>query len=262
MIQFAAAIWTIDYELGLAANNYSAAYLHTREPGVTYDIFQYPNVSAGVANSGWSTGPQYYSLLLLADAFSTLQSNSRSRENANGTIVVDLNIANHTRTAGYALYDASTTTIGLPRTLVLMNFANGTSPPSASTSTTFLIPDQIPKARVRILTAPSLNDKSSALITYAGQSMDAAGTGALQGKLSEQEVECANGVGCTIEVPGPGVAVVFVQEKDGSLQTKTSDSRRRVTLIDGRNDRVVDHAYGLIIGMVLGVLMAVLGGLV
>lgn len=89
--------------------------------------------------------------------------------------------------------------------------------------------------------------------------MDAAGTGALSGKMSEKVHECPSGVGCAVEVPGPGVALVFVDGKDNALKTKTSSGMRRPI----RSPEVIlNHTYGLIIGMILGVLMAMWAGLV
>ncbi|KAF8322044.1 hypothetical protein DL93DRAFT_2162895 [Clavulina sp. PMI_390] len=203
---FAAAMWTVDYELGMAAHNYSAAYVHTREPGVAYDIFTYPNTSSA-ENSGWTTGPQYYSLLLLTEALSTLGSSS------SGSVVVDLNLPNPTTTWGYAIYDSSSLS-GAPRTLVLAN--TGTS------STTFVLPSGLAptsmlKSVVRTMSAPSVTEKSN--IKYAGQSVD--GTGTIQGKHSQTTLSCSGG--CNVQVSGPSVALVV-------LQTQSSGTLRAVSM--------------------------------
>ncbi|KAF8322045.1 hypothetical protein DL93DRAFT_2093344 [Clavulina sp. PMI_390] len=217
---FAAAMWTVDYELGMAANNYSAGYLHTREPGVAYDIFTYPNTTS-VANSGWQTGPQYYSLLLLTEALSTLDSSST------GSVVVDLDLPNPTVNWGYAIYDSSALN-SAPRTLVLSNA--GTSSMSF-TIPSGLAPSSTLSTVVRTMTAPSLTDKSS--VTYAGQLVD--GTGTIQGTHSQTTVNCQNG--CSVQVPGPGVVLVVLQTQSGTtavvpeVNNQPSSARKGLVLL-------------------------------
>jgi len=215
---FAAALWTVDFILGLAGNGYTAAYLHTREPGVSYNIFTYPNIST-VSNTGWVTGPQYYSLLLLAEAFSTT-SNS-----GNGTVVLDLKLDNPTAVAGYAIYDASA--LGAPRSLVLFNLGSGSSA-QKFTLPPGLAPSQTLNANVRTLAAPSLEENSPSKISYAGQTVD--GSGSLRGGRSEENVNCQSG--CDIEVPGPGVALVMLQVQ------KSSAGRRAAGLGPGETIRL------------------------
>lgn len=191
-------------------NNFTAAYVHTREAGITYNIFN-PPANGTNPNAGWETGPQYYSLVLLAEALST-----NSSAGSTGTVVVDLNLDNPTSVAAYGLYDANALS-SPPRTLVLFNFANGTA------SETFSLPPGLaPNNRlnttVRTLTAPTWEEKSSALISYAGQTVDAAGTGTLTGILSEQSLQCESG--CDIVVPGPGVALVRLQASIAATSEK------------------------------------------
>lgn len=211
-VQFAAALWTVDYVLGLAASNFTAAYLHTREPGISYDIFTYPNKS-GVSNSGWKTGPPYYSLLLLSEAFSNLESPS-----SNGSVVVDLRLDNPTAVAGYALYNGNALSAA-PRALVLFNFDNATS------TTTFTLPSGLApsndlQTRVRTMTAPTIHEQSSSHIKYAGQTVG--GSGKLKGKLKQTIVQCQGG--CSVQVPGPGVALVVLQAPISSAARRSVNS--------------------------------------
>ncbi|KAF8322046.1 hypothetical protein DL93DRAFT_2051019 [Clavulina sp. PMI_390] len=204
---FAAAMWTVDYALAMASRNFSAAYLHTREPGVTYNIFTYPNTTS-VSNSKWKTGPPYYSLLLLTEALSTINSS------ASGSLVADLNLPNPLNTWGYAIYDSSASNgTGTPRAFVLSNAARGRQ--------TFAIPSGLApsltlRTVVRTLSAPSLTEKTN--VKYAGQSAD--GTGILQGRHSETALNCT--MGCNVQVSGPGVALVV-------LQTQYSDAVPRLS---------------------------------
>lgn len=98
-VQFAATLWEIDAFLALAANNYSAAYIHTREYGVTYNIFDPPPSQNPLESKGWRTGSTYYSLLMMSEVMSK-----------NGSIVTDLNLQNSktnasSHIAAYGIYD-------------------------------------------------------------------------------------------------------------------------------------------------------------
>lgn len=233
-VQFAAALWTVDFVLGLAGNGYTAAYLHTREPGISYNIFTYPNTSSA-SNTGWVTGPQYYSLLLLAETFSTKQTTS------GGTVVVDLNLDNPAAVAGYAIYDVNALTAP-PRNLVLFNFASDSSA-QTFTLPSGLAPSQKLNTYVRTLTASSLTENNAAKITYAGQTVD--GSGSLRGKLSEKKVTCQNG--CDVEVPGPGIALVM-------LQAQKSSARRQRTAGFGSGGSV-ELAVVICLGSLAGYLI-------
>jgi hypothetical protein len=174
-------MWTIDYALQLASINYSSAYIHTREAGITYNLFDPP--ATGASNGGWITGPPYYALLAVAEALHTFS----------GAVVVDLNIdssmtANSSAVAGYAVYDN-----GVPQKLVLFNFSGSQR-----------------AVAVRYLTAPSVTEKTA--ITWDGMTVD--GTGILQGKNTTVLVEC--GQGCSLEVPAPGVAVVYLDSSQAA----------------------------------------------
>lgn len=196
-------MWTIDYTLQLAKNGYSGAYLHTREAGIPYNIFQ-----PATGTSDWQTGPPYYALLLLTDAFSTKPS-SGAIPNARGNAVVDITPSMSSRPdqgAGYAIYDAS----GIqnpPRAMVLINYQD-----NAGSTTSFAVPPGLTKSSssggkvlVRMLSAPNVREKNA--IMYEGQSVN--GQGFFTGKSSTTTVSCAQG--CNIDIPGPGVALVMLQ---------------------------------------------------
>lgn len=189
---FAAALWSIDYSLSLAINNFSAAYIHTREPPVSYNLFTAPTAGASPNSSAWTTGPQYYSLLLLTEA---LHSSSSS-------VVVDLGITPTVGYAGYAIYDSKGTSL---RRLVLLNMNNASSMP-------FDLSGNIKgftrtEAGAKYLSAATLNEPTE--ISWGGQSVD--GSGTLQGTLAAHVPlsECTSGsAACQIIVPGPGAVVV------------------------------------------------------
>ncbi|KAH9931763.1 hypothetical protein B0H21DRAFT_781014 [Amylocystis lapponica] len=148
---FGATLWTADYALQLASVGYSNAFLHTRELGVSYNLFDYP---AG-ANDTWTTNPPFYALLAVAEAL----------EGTNGSVVVDLNVQNsmadpNASVAGYAVYDGSA--------------------------------------------ARRASSRSRTGISPCGTG-GALGAGVGDGVFS---VPCTGG--CSIQVPGPGLALVFI----------------------------------------------------
>lgn len=187
---------------------------------------------------------------MLAEAFSTKASSNSSA----GSVVVDLNLPNPTSVAGYAIYDANALS-GSPRSLVLFNYANGTSSSSDISNSTaaasaskaqFTLPKGLAstnsklRSTVRMLVAPTLNEQRSAKISYAGQSTDSSGTGTLVGKIDEQTIKCSGG--CTIEVPGPGVALVQLQ-----VQSSSGGANVRAGIF-GSGGLVGVSLFGLLLG--------------
>ncbi|KAG5648912.1 hypothetical protein DXG03_000261 [Asterophora parasitica] len=198
------SLWTVDYALQMASNGYSAAYLHTRERGITYNLFSPPEGPNG--NPGpWVTNPPFYALIATAEAL----------HSADGSIVVDLDIGNSktnmdATTAGYAVYDASGTNV---KQFVLFNYAN-----ASDATTTFALPktafssgNNVSRVTVKYLSAQDLHEKTN--IAWGGQTLAGVGNGVFKDDISSswavpnKEVDCANG--CSIDVPPTAMAVVF-----------------------------------------------------
>ncbi|KAI0772045.1 glycoside hydrolase family 79 protein [Trametes elegans] len=200
---FAAALWTTDYALQMAITGYSGAYLHTRERGVTYNLFDPPPAPAGGAGA-WTTNPSFYGMLPVAEALAS----------ANGSRVVDLNIDNSqtdksATVAAYAIYDGAAPTI---HSLVVFNFANA----SGATADYAIAQSFVPAGSsgdvlVRVLAAPSVNEKTN--ISWGGKTYAGVGDGnpvdaSFPASVPDKQVSCASG--CTVQIPGPGLAVVFL----------------------------------------------------
>ncbi|KAI0628062.1 glycoside hydrolase family 79 protein, partial [Trametes polyzona] len=163
---FAAALWTVDYALQMAEVGYAGAYLHTRERGVTYNLFDPPEGPAG-SPGAWTTNPSFYGML---PVFEALQS-------ANGSRVVDMDLENSmtdrkATVAGYAIYDDASPTV---RNLVLFNFANATGATSDHTIDRALVSSSNTEITVRYLTAPSVNEKTE--IAWGGKTYAGVGDG-------------------------------------------------------------------------------------
>jgi hypothetical protein len=177
--------------LNFASANISGAYLHTREFNVSYNLFDPPTASTST-ESGWRTGSPYYSVLMLSETLSP-----------NGSIVVDLNIDNSiyspaATVAAYEIYDNGGQT---KSKIVLLNYANQQLQP-------FVIPTNMTLAvGIRLLIAPDVWETTN--ISWAGQTI--ARNGDLEGDQTTQYMHCRDG--CTIDVPGPGAALVLFDPK-------------------------------------------------
>ncbi|KAI6119665.1 hypothetical protein EV401DRAFT_1861206 [Pisolithus croceorrhizus] len=188
---FAASLWAIDAALNFAASGLSGAFLHTREYGVLYNLFDPPSPTDSTA-SGWRTGSPYYSALFLSETFPP-----------SGVAVLDINLNNSiyspaATVAGYALYGQNGTKCDR---LVLINYGN-----DGGNARNFTISSNIAStAGVRILEAPSISETTK--ISWAGQTVGP--NGELEvAQTTQYYTNCANG--CNISIPGPGAAVILL----------------------------------------------------
>jgi hypothetical protein len=205
---FAATLWTVDYVLQMATIGYSAAYIHTREAGITYNLFDPP-----VNGSDWTTLPAYYSLLTVTEA---LGGNG-------GSYVLDLDINNsslaNSTTAGYGVYNGTT---GQLSNIVLFNFAD-----QGSTAAKVAIPAQgggsasgengTTQVLARYLVASSVHEKTN--ISWGGKTLAGRTDGKFvdSGTSPDVEMDCTSG--CTIDIPSPGMTVVWMNSADGNHQS-------------------------------------------
>ena len=194
---FGATLWGIDYTLQLTTVGYSAAYLHTRERNISYNLYDYP----GDGVDSWTTLPMFYSYLPVLNA---LQSH-------NGSKVVDLNLEDSMiktggTNAAYGIYDATTSEL---YRMAFISFADGGG------NVQYTIPQgTLPQTgrnvTVRYLTAPSIREKWE--ITWGGKTWNGAKDGNPLDATTGQDVSLDCGSGCTINVPNPGLALVLVNK--------------------------------------------------
>ncbi|KAG6831387.1 hypothetical protein H0H92_010989 [Tricholoma furcatifolium] len=223
------SMWTVDYALQMASVGYSAAYLHTRERGISYNMFVPPAGPDG-SPGDWTTNPPYYSLLVTAEALS-------SSDGAGG-VVVDLNISNSmsdtsATTAGYVVYDSKGMTVNQ---FVLFNYANVSNfaTPSAATATFSLPADAFSGDKtsitVKYLSASSLMEEYN--IAWGGQSLVGVGNGTLVDDTASwvvpnQQINCADG--CSVDVPATALAVVFAGGVTTSQVNNTNSAEKPQT---------------------------------
>ncbi|KAG6331066.1 hypothetical protein ID866_8027 [Astraeus odoratus] len=205
---FAAALWAVDAGLNYASSGMSAAHLHTREWGIRYNLFDPPTPETPT-DPDWRTGSPYYAALFLSETFIP-----------GGSVVVDLNlndsISNPAATvAGYALHDKDGK---MCKRLVLINYYRGDDA-DAGAQTFTLEGGAAFAAGVRVLTAPSIVERNN--ISWAGQTVGE--NGELQGTQSTQYyLDCI--MGCNITVPGPGAALVLLNDTPDNTDFFVGDS--------------------------------------
>ncbi|KAJ3802584.1 hypothetical protein GGU11DRAFT_764926 [Lentinula aff. detonsa] len=221
-------LWSIDYALQLASIGYTAAYIHTREQGISYNLVTPPNISE-IDTGSWTTDPPFYALIVTAEILSS----------SNGTTVTDLNVSTDVNATigGYAIYDATNSSLNR---IVLFNYGTDSMDfrlPSGAKAT------NPQNALVKYLSASSVTEKYN--IAWGEQTF----LGVTDGKpvsvnashdwaYSNQNLDCSNG--CNITVPGPSLAVVFL-DTNSSNDPETSSSESKPVL----NRRSMILALGL-----------------
>ncbi|KAG5641253.1 hypothetical protein DXG03_005659 [Asterophora parasitica] len=199
---FAASLWAVDVGLKAASVNYTAIYLHTREHGITYNLFDPPTPETST-DPNWTTGSTYYAALFLAEM-----------TDSTGTVVVDLNLNNsnndpRAQVAAYGIYSNGGNT---RNKLALINYADAPAPPQV-----YRIPaGTASSVQVRVLTAPSVREERK--ISWAGQTVGE--NGALEGAQDTIRTDCSDG--CEVEVPSPGAALVFLGDDNSQFFTGNS----------------------------------------
>lgn len=196
---FGAALWALDYAMQMAYSNFSAALFHVGGQSVFYNPFTPPPTNQSTYRQ-WTIGPVYYSALVMAEALGS----------SNASQVLDLlpNNAN-VFTPAYAIYDRG----NLAR-ILLFNYV--TDPSGASDLTVQLNlggvgPSQV---QVKYLQASSVSQKGN--ISWAGQTLgdNFASDGRLEGTERIQTVTCSTPGTCSIVVPAPCAALVFLATSD------------------------------------------------
>jgi hypothetical protein len=220
---FGAALWTIDYALQLAVAGYSAAYIHIREAGISYNLFDPPTPPG--APGPWTTNPNWYAMLVVPEIL----------QNPNGTKIVDLDIANSTwnpnaTLAGYATIDASTSHV---HRLAIFNFANDSATQEIQLPSSILTNSTSPaNITVKYLVAPNALEKWN--ISWDDQTFNSVVDGnAIPGlsvatPAATNQLDCSGPDGCSISVHGPGLAVVYIgaTEEVGTVNNTTAPSSK------------------------------------
>ncbi|THH18224.1 hypothetical protein EW146_g2709 [Bondarzewia mesenterica] len=182
---FGAALWALDYGLQMAYGNFTGALLHIGGQNAFYNAFTPPPTNQSSFRQ-WTIGPAYYAALVMSEALGP----------SNASQVADLFPNNaDIYTPAYAIYEN-----GNPTKVALFNYITD---PSGATDINVAISigggqtgqSNATPAQVKV----KLSETTSSL------------TDVLQGNLDVQTVQCdQNANTCTIKVPAPGFALVFL----------------------------------------------------
>ncbi|KAI0316521.1 hypothetical protein OF83DRAFT_1060198 [Amylostereum chailletii] len=202
---FTGALWGLDWALTLAANNFSAALYHLGGQNSYYNPFTPPPTNQTTFRQ-WTIGPMYYVSLVVSEILGP----------SNKSQVVDLQMnGNQDETPGWAIYES-----GTPTKVVLMNYIDDPSGAQAYTAQisigggqTGQAPANPASVRVKRFSASSVTQKGN--FTWAGQTFGNhfESDGRLTGELSVETIQCDQATNvCSVSVPAPGVAVVFLTD--------------------------------------------------
>ncbi|KAF7297395.1 Glyco-hydro-79C domain-containing protein [Mycena indigotica] len=214
---FGAALWGLDYALQMAHSNFSGAMFHVGGQNVFYNPFTSPPTNQSSFHQ-WTIGPIYYSALVMAEAMGA----------TNHTQVLDLQANNNNEfTPAYAIYES-----GKPARVALFNYITDSTGKSDVTAVISVAdatgaggatPTQV---RVKYLQATSVAQKGS--YTWAGQTFGGnfASDGRLTGTEDIKTVDCdATAKTCSVKVPAPGFALVFLGGDDALTENKGAPSQ-------------------------------------
>ena len=205
---FGAALWATDYGFQMAYTNFSEALLHVGGQNVYYDPFISPPTNESGYHQ-WTVGPVYYASLILAEAF------GRS-----GTArILDLAANNgNAYTPAYAIWQN-----GVLSKLALFNYLTDPTGASVSNVTFAIGGGQTGQAagtpttvKVKYLLS---NSTASRTITWANQTFGLyfQSDGRFMNDLSIDTVTCNTDNTCTVQVPAPGFALVFITDDPTNL---------------------------------------------
>ncbi|KAF8970658.1 glycoside hydrolase family 79 protein [Flammula alnicola] len=229
---FGAALWGLDYGMQMAAVNFSGALFHVGGQSVSYNPFTPPPTNESTFHQ-WTIGPIYYSALVVAEALGP----------SNTSRVMDLQAnANNDFSPAYGIWEAG----NLARVL-LINFASDPSGASDYNVDLSLVGGQMPaQVNVKYLQAANVSQKGN--FTWAGQTFGGIfeSDGRPVGTESVQTVNCnSNSTAslCTIHVPAPGAALVFLSQSDLTETAGAPSQTFSTTVVTkAKNTATVDPA--------------------
>jgi len=227
---FGAALWGVDYALQMAAVDFSGALFHVGGQSTSYNPFTPPPTNESTFHL-WTVGPIYYSALVVAEALGP----------TNTSRVMDLgaNTGNQFSPA-YGIWEN-----GALARVVLINFVSDSSGASDITVNLAMTDAQMPSSvKVKYLLSPTVADIAN--FTWAGQTFgdNFQSDGRPVGTENITTLACnpatsSTSTTCTVRVPAPGAAIVFLTSLDETAGA-ASTTFATTTYTKTRNTVTVD----------------------
>ncbi|KAJ6566783.1 hypothetical protein B0H19DRAFT_1138577 [Mycena capillaripes] len=207
---FTAALWAVDYALQMAHSNFSGAMFHLGGQNVFYNPFTSPPTNQSTFHQ-WTIGPIYYSALVMAEAMGP----------SNNTQVVNYGVADlSSSTPIYGIYEN-----GVPVRVAIVNYLDDPTGASTVHAAISIAGATMPASvKVKYLAAKTVVQKGG--ITWANQTFGGNfdSDGRPMGTEVVETVNCDTTAGtCTIDVPAPGFALVFLTD-DAFTENKGAPS--------------------------------------
>jgi len=226
---FGAALWALDWSLTLAYNNFSTALFHVGGQNAYYNPFTPPPTNQSTFHQ-WTIGPVYYAALAMAELLGP----------SNVSQVLDL--TQNLLTPIYVIYEN-----GTPTKLALFNFVTDSSGANDYT-VTFAIgggstgqPGATPSSvQVKYLQAPSVASKGSFMWGNQTFGDNFQSDGRLQGTPDVLTVNCNTGNTCTVKVPAPSFALVFLTSSALSAVSGNTQTYPTTAMTRTRNTVYID----------------------
>jgi len=201
---FTSAIWSVNMALQFAYRNHSGVLLHSGGQSTLYNIFTPP--AYNFTTTAWRTHPIFYSILVVAEAL-------RSSDDVARVTVTDQLLASNVA-AAYNIYEN-----GNVMKKVLINMVNDPSGGN-DLKVQFNAPSGSPSSvAYKILTARTLAEKEN--VTWAGQTFGYYSEGKLYNNETILRAPCTGNT-CSLSVPAPGVAIVFLNSALQDEETHTA----------------------------------------
>lgn len=201
---FTSAIWSVNMAMQSAHQNHSGVLLHNGGQSTLYNVFFPPAFNS--TTTAWRTAPIFYSFLVVAEAL-------RASDDMTRVTVTDQRLGSNLA-AAYNIYEN-----GRVVKRVLINMAND---PSGANNLRVEFPSPLgspTSVAYKILSAPSLAEKEN--VTWAGQTFGYYSDGMLIQNETILQAPCQSG-SCSLSVPAPGVALVFLEGVQDAQETSTA----------------------------------------
>ncbi|KAH8804268.1 hypothetical protein DL96DRAFT_1474641 [Flagelloscypha sp. PMI_526] len=230
---FGAALWGLDYAMQMAYTNFTGAMYHVGGQTTFYNPFTAPPTNETIFH-GWTIGSMYYSALVMAEVLGT----------TNTSQIIDLDANNASpQTPAYAIYEnGQLSKVGIFNYMdkskgnadLTVSIAVGGSGVGAENGTPATV-------KVKYLQSNSVADTGN--FTWAGQTLGVAygSDGRLKGDEVVKTITCNNDNTCTIPVPAPAFALVFLNGDPNPTAAYPSSTYATTAVTQTRNTAVVSN---------------------
>ncbi|KAF4618770.1 hypothetical protein D9613_010025 [Agrocybe pediades] len=213
---FAGALWGVDWGMKLASMNFSGALFHVGGQSVSYNPFTPPPSNESTFHQ-WSVGPIYYSALVVGEAMGTSNTSQvLDLQNSAAAVFAPSFTPLADQFAAYGIWEN-----GHLARILYINFVTDASG-AHDVNVTMNLDQPILQGSVQVkyLQAPTVAQKGN--YTWAGQTFGGnfQSDGRPVGTENIQSITCTSPTQCTVKIPAPAAALVFLSPTGGQDATQ------------------------------------------